>query len=394
MAFRPSRQPQQHTTDRQQQQQQQQQAGKRASKKAKTKVEKAALQQAARQQPKLQQKTKLQNSQQKEVQQRQKSTKQAEEAAADSDTIKISSDEEQTSSKTNNTSRVTDDIYTLACNAASFEEQNRCRIPSASPCDSSNSSSAISSSLRSLDYEAEADEEDANECDGVELQRKLAGGNDNLMHVQNFLNYFDGQQRQQQQRQQQKQKTAAICYVAQLQHDMLRPQEVHNVNNYMTMGSTEANRLSTYVEQHAFDELLMPQQQLDFISAVAITTTALTTTSTTTTTASTAKASSKPGKFTISTKFLRKPRHKLKSVSLAPTADVNSALVKATTTIGGDKQLILHDQQQLSENKQLVLQQEQQQQQQQQQRQQPQCADEPNVKFNSNFSINSLLNKK
>ncbi|XP_050316973.1 myb-like protein AA, partial [Bactrocera neohumeralis] len=384
LAFRPSRQPQRHTTD--QQQQQQQQAGKRASKKAKTpqktKGERAALQQAARQQPKLQQKTKLQNAHQKEILPRKKAKKQEEETAADSDTIKISSDEEQTPAKTNNAG----DIYTLDCNVASFEQRNRCGTPSRSPCDNSSSSSAISSSLRSLDYEAEADEEDANECEGVELQRKLAGGNDNLMHVQNFLNYFDGQQQQQQQRQQRRQKTPAICYVTHLQQEMLRQQEGHNVDNYMAMSSTEAKRLNTYVEQRAVDELLTPQQQLDFMSPTTnmTATTALTTTTSTTT--STAKASSKPGKFTISTKFLRKPRHKLKSVNLAPTADVSGALAKATTTIGGDKQLALHDQQQSNDNNQLLLQQEQ--------RQQPPCADEPNVKFNSNFSINSLLNKK
>ncbi|XP_049303258.1 uncharacterized protein LOC125776220 [Bactrocera dorsalis] len=212
------------------------------------------------------------------------------------------------------------------------------------------------------------------------------------MHVQNFLNYFDGQQQQQQQRQQRRQKTPAICYVTQLQQEMLRQQEGHNVDNYMTMSSTGANRLNAYVEQHAVDELLTPQQQLDFMSSTANTTatTALTTTSTTT---SSAKASSKPGKFTISTKFLRKPRHKLKSVNLAPTADVSGALATTTTTIGGDKELALHEQQQGNDNKQLLMQQELQLPQ-QQQRQQPPCADEPNVKFNSNFSINSLLNKK
>lgn len=385
MAFRPSRQPQQNTTE--QHQQHQQQAGKRASKKGKThllqktKGEKAALQQAARQQHKLQQKTLLQISHKKEILQRKKLRKQQEEPAGDSDTIKISSDEEQNSTKTINTCSVAGDIYTLDSNVASFEQRNSYRRLSRSPYDSSTSSSAISSSLRSLDYEAEADEEDANECEGVELKRKLAGGNDNLMHVQNFLNYFDGQQ------QQRKQKPAAICYVTQLQ------QEEHNVDNYMTMGSTEVNRLNTYVEQRATDDLLTPQQQLDFMSATAITTvtTALTTTSTTSTTASTAKASNKPCKFTISTKFLRKPRHKLKSVNLAPIVDVNNALVKTTTTVDVDKVLALQNSQQLNENKQVPLQEEQQQ---QQQRQQPPYADEPNVKFNSNFSINSLLNKK
>uniref|UniRef100_A0A0K8UTS7 Uncharacterized protein n=1 Tax=Bactrocera latifrons TaxID=174628 RepID=A0A0K8UTS7_BACLA len=204
------------------------------------------------------------------------------------------------------------------------------------------------------------------------------------MHVQNFLNYFDGQQQQQQQR---RQKSSTICYVTQLQQEMLRQQDGHNMDNYMAMNSTEANRRNTYVEQHAVDELLTPQQQLDFMSPTANTTATTALTTTTSTTTSTAKASSKPGKFTISTKFLRKPRHKLKSVNLAPTADVSGALAKATTTIGNDKALALHDQQQRNDDKQLLLTP-------QQQRQQPPCADEPNVKFNSNFSINSLLNKK
>uniref|UniRef100_A0A0A1X743 Uncharacterized protein n=1 Tax=Zeugodacus cucurbitae TaxID=28588 RepID=A0A0A1X743_ZEUCU len=324
--------------------------------------------------------------------QNKKARKQQEEAAADSDTIKISSDEEQTTEKTINTGSVASHIYTLGSNVASFAQRNRCRTPSRSPCESS-SSSAISFSLRSLDYEAEADEEDANECEGMELQRKLAGGNDNLMHVQNFLNYFDGQQ----QRQQGKQKPSAICCVTQLKEEMLRQQEQHNVDKYVAIAVTEPNQLSVYVEPRAVNELLTPQQQqLDFVSTTVITTatSALATTITPTTTASAAKVSSKPCKFTISTKFLRKPRHKLKSVNLAPTADVNNVLAKTTTTVATDKVLqALQEQQQLNGNKQLLLQQEQQQQS-QQQRQQSLYADEPNVKFNSNFSINSLLNKK
>ncbi|XP_017464993.1 PREDICTED: transcription factor kayak-like [Rhagoletis zephyria] len=291
------------------------------------------------------------------------------------DTIQLSSDEEQAGTAT-----------------ATHEQRNRSRTRSRSHSHgSSNSSSSLSSTLsssyRSLDYEAEADEEDANECEGLELQRKLAGGNDNLMHVQNFLNCFDTPQQRRIQ-----QKATTKPEEQQQQQQMLRQQD--EIPHRDEINRSEQ---SACVDLCATNELA---EHNDKIDAIGITTAAAEATVTeempTTSSAVVAtKALNKPCKFTISTKFLRKPRHKLKSVNIAPTADVSNALV-TTTSKGSEEILEMQElreklQQQKGEH---ISQQQHEQRQQQRQQHLPAQVDEPNVKFNSNFSINSLLNKR
>ncbi|XP_036331242.1 uncharacterized protein LOC118742918 [Rhagoletis pomonella] len=288
------------------------------------------------------------------------------------DTIQLSSDEEQAGTAT-----------------ATHEQPNRSRTRSrshshgSSNSSSSSLSSTLSSSYRSLDYEAEADEEDANECEGVELQRKLAGGNDNLMHVQNFLNCFDTPQ------QRRKQQKATIKPEEQ-------PQQQQMLRQHDEMPHRdEINRIeqSACVDLCATNELA---EHNDKIDAIGITTAAAEATVTeempTTSSAVVAtKALNKPCKFTISTKFLRKPRHKLKSVNIAPTADVSNALVTTSSEEIFEMQELREKLQQKGEH---ISQQQHEQRQQQRQQHQPAQVDEPNVKFNSNFSINSLLNKR
>ncbi|XP_053969503.1 uncharacterized protein LOC128871629 [Anastrepha ludens] len=358
------------------------------------------------QEPKLQHKTQMQRPQQ--LQQKQNDTRkttqkqQHQKLESDKETIQLSSDGEQTTvaaaapatPATAATSSASSNIYALNSGSnAVYEQRNRscARSRSRSHSGSSSSlSSTLSSSYRSLDYEAEADEEDANECEGVELQRKLAGGNDNLMHVQNFLNCFDTQERR-------RQKSSAICCATQpQQQEMLRQldEKVQRMGKHLPVGETNLSRISSCVENEfaTRDQVavtIFPTTTA--VAPVAIATAATMSTTTVTTNAIAAKSPSKPGKFTISTKFLRKPRHKLKSVNLAPTMGMSKTL--AATTIDSEEMVALHERQK-------VLQQRGNEHvsQQQQHHRQPIPVDEPNVnvnvKFNSNFSINSLLNKR
>lgn len=345
---------------------------------------------------KLQQKpTTHHTNQQKQNATRCKSTNRREIAIREEEeeeTIKISSDEDETT-KTAVTLKTAAD-ESVGSDPPTFDKSSRAR--NCSPpqsCSSSSSSSSlsspISSSYRSLDYEAEADEEDANECENVvTLQRKLAGGNANLLHVQNFLNYFDEQQ--------QKPKSTAIfgANAESQQVGICNQQlELHNTTQYQRLvggGDTEINRLTNYVAQHAVDGLMTLQQaeangipNTTTHTAIAISTT----TAAVATSGSNGKTTNKPCKFTISTKFLRKPRHKLKSVNLTPSAEAKNVLA---ISVPVDKDMLMTVAEQRNQQQAHVLMQMQQK---QQPRQQP-PADEPNVKFNSNFSINSLLNKK
>ncbi|XP_043863250.1 putative uncharacterized protein DDB_G0288537 [Drosophila mojavensis] len=222
--------------------------------------------------------------------------------------------------------------------AVSFQQQHHNEEDDLSS--NSSSSSTFSSSSQqhsSVDYEAEDENEDK------QRQRRHKDETDSLIHVQNFLKCFGANAATV------RPPTATVAVAATVSDkvsatsssELRRWRQSHRATAAATTTATVTSTITAAT-----------------MSAIQATTTAPTITTSTITTPQTLLSNTKPQKFQINTKFLRKPRNKL--MKMLPTT---------------------------------MLQQQQQQQQQQQPEQQTQLfIDDSNAKF-KDFSIDSLLNK-